>query len=401
MFPTIYHFVKDLTGIEIGFLQILNTFGFFVAISIAGAFITMSSEMRRRTILGQFSAVNVVVETGKAYPLSDYILNGVLAFVFGYKLLWLAISAGNGFVPQEHIFTSEGSLLLGFMTAIAVLAWRYRGDLKQRLPEPKRTETAQPADWHMGNITTIALVSGFAGAKVFHILENPAGLTLSNFITELFSTGGWTFYGGLICGAAGVLVYCSRKKLSLLRILDSGGPGMMLAYGIGRFGCHFSGDGDWGVANTAARPAGLGWLPDWAWSYTYPHNVLGGQSGGMTPAGMVPISNCQGDYCYELAVPVYPTPLYEALMGIGLFMILWTVLRKKSLAPGHLFAWYMVFAGIERFLIEGIREHGESLYRIGGLVFSQAQMISVVLMLCGGIWLLFSKKWLRTESSLA
>jgi hypothetical protein len=24
---------------------------------------------------------------------------------------------------------------------------------------------------------------------------------------------------------------------------------MMLSYGLGRFGCHFSGDGDWGIAN--------------------------------------------------------------------------------------------------------------------------------------------------------
>lgn len=398
MFPTIYHFFKDVFGLELGILQILNTFGFFVAISIAAAFWSMSAELRRRTGLGQFSEVTVKTVVGEPYKMSDYLLNGAFAFLFGYKVVYLMFNAGPGFVPQEHFFTSEGSWLWGIIVAAAVTGWRYRADLKQRLPEPRETVAQMPADWHMGNITTIALVSGFIGAKLFHILEDPAGLSLARIADEFFSTGGWTFYGGLICGAGGVLVYCYRKGLSLARMLDSGGPAMMLAYGIGRFGCHFSGDGDWGIANTAPRPAGLGWLPDWAWSYTYPHNVLGGQGVG-APSGMVPIEGCTGDYCYELAVPVYPTPLYEALMGIALFMILWKVLRHRPQSPGKMFAWYMVFAGVERFLIETIREHGSSLYKMGGMTFSQAQLISVLLMVGGALWLLAGHRILPSAAA--
>lgn len=386
MFPTLYHFVKDLFGIEIPALQILNTFGFFVALSIAGAFWAMATEMRRRTALGQFKSVEVKTITGVAYPLSDYLLNGVFAFVFGYKILYLMFPGEDHFVPQAHIFTAEGNLLYGLLAMLVVLGWRYYGDKKQRLPEPKIEIQTQSADWHMGNITTVALLSGFAGAKLFHILENPAGLSLAAIADAFFSTGGWTFFGGLVCGAAGVLIYCRQKGISLLRMLDAGGPAMMLSYGIGRFGCQFSGDGDWGVANTAANP--FSWLPDWAWSYTYPHNVLGGQTGGFTPDGMVPIPGCTGDYCFQLAVPVYPTPLYEALMGLCLFFVLWKLLRFKSYAPGKLFAWYMVFAGVERFMIEMIREHGDNLYRMGSVVFSQAQLISLILMLGGTIWLL-------------
>lgn len=373
-------------GIEIPALQILNTFGFFVALSIAGAFWAMASEMRRRTALGHFSPVEVKTITGAAYPLSDYIMNGVFAFIFGYKILFLMFPGEEKFVPQEHIFTSEGNFILGLITLLIVLGWRYYTDKKQRLPEPKVELQVQSAEWHMGNITTVALLSGFAGAKLFHILENPSGLSVSAIIDAFFSTGGWTFYGGLVCGAAGVLIYCKRKGIGLLRMLDAGGPAMMLSYGIGRFGCQFSGDGDWGIANTTPKP--FQWLPDWFWSYTYPHNVLGGQAGGYVPEGMVPMAGCEGDYCYQLAVPVYPTPLYEALAGLILFFVLWKVMRFKTQAPGKLFAWYMLFAGAERFLVESIREHGDSLYRMGGIIFSQAQMISVVLMLAGTLWLL-------------
>jgi prolipoprotein diacylglyceryltransferase len=383
VFPTLYHFLKDTLGIEIGALQILNTFGFFVALAIAGAFWSMSEEMKRRGALGQFKGVQVKTVVGAPFPISDYVLNGLLAFVFGYKVLYLLFNAGQGFSPQEHLFSYEGSWVLGLMCMGVVLGLRYRADVKQRLPEPIEKIESMGPEWHMGNITTVALISGFLGAKVFHILEDPKGLkSIEMILSNLFSTGGWTFYGGLICGAAGVLIYCRKKGLSLLRMLDSGGPAMMLAYGIGRFGCHFSGDGDWGIANTTARPSGLGWLPDWAWSYTYPHNVLGAQN-----TGVKAIAGCEGDFCYELAVPVYPTPLYEALMGLMLFFVLWKWIRTKVQAPGNVFAWYMVFAGAERFLIENIREHGESLYRAGGMVFSQAQLISLILLGVGLLWL--------------
>jgi prolipoprotein diacylglyceryltransferase len=43
----------------------------------------------------------------------------------------------------------------------------------------------------------------------------------------------------------------------------------------------------------------------------------------------------------------------------------------------------MMMAGAERMLIESIREHGISLYHVLGMEFSQAQMISLVLMILG------------------
>lgn len=388
MYPTLYHFLAETFGIHINALQIVNTFGLFVAFAIAGAFVAMQSEMRRRTALGLFKTETAKVTLGKPYPISDYVLNGVLAFVFGYKVIYLMTNSGDGFAPQDHLATSEGSFLWGILAAAVVLGSRYYSDKKQRLPEPKVEEKQVDASVHMGNITTIALLSGFWGAKFFHLIEDPENLSLNRIVTEFFTSGGWTFYGGLICGAAGVLIYCYRKKLSLLQMLDSGGPAMMLSYGIGRFGCHFSGDGDWGLSNLHPKP--FSWMPDWTWAYTYPHNVLGAED--FAPSGMVQIPGTTGPFNYELMVPVYPTPLYEALMALGLFFILWRVLRKRVTIPGNLFAWYMVFAGVERFAIEFIREHGSSVYKAGGLVFSQAQMISVILIVVGSIWLAWGGK---------
>lgn len=388
MFPTLYHFIHDVFGISLNFLQVVNTFGFFVALAIAGAFWAMQKEFARKTKEGKFPYSTITTIVGKPFALSDYIWNALLAFIFGFKVVYLGLNAGTGFSPQEHLATTEGNWIAGLLLALVVSALKYRADKKQQLPEPKSVESTVDASHFMGNITTVALLSGFLGAKVFHILEDLDHLTVKVFISDFFSSGGWTFYGGLICGAAGVLIYCKRKGLNLLHVLDAGGPAMMLSYGIGRFGCHFSGDGDWGLPNLHPKP--FSWLPDWAWSYTYPHNVLG--MGDYPPAEMIPIKGFTGDFSYELMTPVYPTPLYEALMGVGLFFILWRFLRKRNMLPGNMFACYLIFAGIERFVIESIREHGSSLYKMGNLVFSQAQMISVFLVLVGAIWLFWLSK---------
>jgi len=313
------------------------------------------------------------------------VLNAVMAFLFGYKILYLMIETGDGFSPQDHVFSTEGSWLFGVL-AMAFSVWRtWAADQKQRAQLPTETWVESGASAHMSNITTIALLSGFLGAKVFHLLETPSEIHWETFLMDLLTSGGWTFYGGLICGAAGVIWYAAKKGMHWRHVFDAGGPAMMLSYGLGRFGCHFSGDGDWGIANLKSNPG----LPDWAWAYKYPHNVLGKD---YASTGMEMIPGCSGEYCYQLAVPVYPTPLYEALMALGLFAILWFVLRKRNFAPFQFFSVYMVMAGLERMLIESIREHGVSLYRMMGMEFSQAQMISLALMLFGAMGFVWAGK---------
>ena len=93
---------------------------------------------------------------------------------------------------------------------------------------------------------------------------------------------------------------------------DVAAPGLMLSYGIGRIGCHLSGDGDWGIENVLSKP---NWFifPDWMWAYTYPHNVIGEG---------VHIEGCVGKHCSELIPPVFPTPFYEAVACFILFFVL-------------------------------------------------------------------------------
>jgi len=382
MYATLYDLIRDLTGLQLPFLKVVNMFGLLVALSVAAAYQVFQAEFKRRHLLGQFPSFTLISISGKPFSMADYAGSAVLGFIMGHKLLYLIIwpeAAGQD--PAGFLFSADGSLWLDLLVMGIVLGLKYREDLKQRLPEPMDEKNTIGPDYFMGNITGVALLFGFLGAKIFHILED-----WSNFLADpfdsIFSTGGWTFYGGLIGGGAAVLYYCRKKGLSMLRVLDVGAPGMMVSYAIGRLGCHLSGDGDWGIVNTAQPPS---WMPKWFWAYDYPNNVIG--------AG-VQIPGCEGAHCFQLEAPVFPTPLYEFLAGMLLFGILWT-LRKKLKAPGLLFAVYMIMAGVERWLVETIRVNTR--YEWAGLSFSQAQLISVLLILFGSLGAWWLTKRYRTE----
>jgi prolipoprotein diacylglyceryltransferase len=158
-------------------------------------------------------------------------------------------------------------------------------------------------------------------------------------------------------------------------------PGLILAYAVGRIGCQLAGDGCWGIVNTSPKPGWLGFLPNWMWSFKYPHNVI--------DEGLQ-ILNCSSPHCHVLAAPVFPTPFYETLIGLLIFGILWS-LRKKLRTPGFLFCLYLILNGIERFFIERIRIN--RVYDILGLHLTQAEGIAVLLVITGflGFWY-FSKK---------
>jgi len=381
VFATIYHFIYYLTGLQLPFLKVVNTFGFFVALSIGVAYWAIKKEFDRKSEIGIFPKVPVVSHQGKPMAKSEYVINGLMSFIFGYKILYLLLEASSspGFSPPEHVFTSEGNWWLG----LALLGWSawstWKKDQEQRRLPLVEDPVMMPAGALMGSVTMVALASGFLGAKLFHLVENwevfVRGLQEEGLLGMMMTQGGWTFYGGLICGGAGVLFYSKSQGLPWKSVLDAGGPGMMLSYGLGRFGCHFSGDGDWGIANLKPNPG----LPDWAWAYKYPNNVLGREAG----PDMEYIPGSLDEYAYQLSVPVYPTPLYEALMALVLFAVIWFWGRRQDWKPGRLFALYLIFAGLERFIIELIREHGDSLYTLGSMVFSQAQLISLVLVVVG------------------
>ncbi len=380
MYPNLYYAFKDLFGVEWKFLRFVNSFGFFVAIAFIICAIVLANELRRKSKQGLLQPTEMQVMVGQPASLLDIGLNFLLGFLLGYKIVALFILDNSATVdPQAFIFSSLGSWPAGIGLGL-LFAWlKWYEKNKQKLAKPeKRTVRIWPHD-RVGEITIMALVFGLLGAKLFDIFEN-WGDFLKHPSAYIFSAQGLTFYGGLICAALAIWWYAKKHKIGFWHLNDAMAPTMMLAYSLGRIGCQVSGDGDWGIENTTAKP--FSWLPDWMWSYTFPHNVneVGVKINGCTDA----------KYCNELPVGVYPTSFYEIVACFLLFLLIWS-LRKKFKIPGTLFAFYLILNGLERFFIEKIRVNTR--INFFGFQPTQAELISIVLFLTGVIiWVVLTRK---------
>jgi len=123
------------------------------------------------------------------------------------------------------------------------------------------------------------------------------------------------------------------------------------------------------------------WLPQWLLANNFKHNVI---DEGLT------LSGCAGTHCNVLPVAVFPTSFYEAITCILLFLLIWSV-RKHFKYPLHLFGFYLILNGIERFFIEKIRVNYK--YDWCFIHPTQAEIISAILVLAGiGIIIFYRKK---------
>ena len=368
MFPTVSHFLEYLFGINLPLP--FNTFGVFVALAFVAGYWAFTKELQRKEALGILHPIMKPVVIGKPATTSELIMNALFGFLIGYKLVYALLNYSL-FVSdaQSVLMSAKGNVIGGLLLATLFAYWDYKEKDKYKLDTPKETNVKIHPYQLMSNLIVWAAIWGFLGAKFFDNLEYWDDF-VQHPIERLLSFSGLTFYGGLICGGAAVLIIAKKNGIKPLHMLDVGGPGMMLAYAVGRIGCHLSGDGDWGIVNSNPKPSS--WLPDWLWSYTYPNNVVGEG---------IPISGCTGKFCNELAQGVYPTPIYEVIVCLILFAFLWSI-RHKIKAPGLMFGIYMILNGIERFCIELIRVNSK--YHVFGLSFTQAEMISTFLVI-GGI----------------
>jgi phosphatidylglycerol:prolipoprotein diacylglycerol transferase len=77
---------------------------------------------------------------------------------------------------------------------------------------------------------------------------------------------------------------------------------------------------------------------------------------------------------------VHPTQLYEIVAMLAVFMLLWRW-RRLDRPLGWLFGVYLIFAGVERFLVEFLRAKDDRF--LGG--FTVAQLTSLLVVAAGSI----------------
>ena len=207
-------------------------------------------------------------------------------------------------------------------------------------------ELGKPVDWAYEAIFA-ALIGGLVGSRVDYIIQNWDQVS-GDIFGNVFSGSGLVFFGGLIGGAIGVVLWARWRGFLGWTLFDTAAAPIAIGYAVGRVGCQVSGDGDYG------QPSDL------PWAMAYPH-------------GTVPTTQ-----------EVHPTPVYETFtMGL-VTLLLWNL--RDRLAPGMVFGLYLFLGGLERFLVEFIRRNDVV---FAGLTVPQ---LFSVAMMAGGATLLVTRR---------
>jgi phosphatidylglycerol:prolipoprotein diacylglycerol transferase len=220
---------------------------------------------------------------------------------------------------------------------------------------------------YAADVVAAAVIGGIIGAKLWYV-------ALTGDPGALFSRGGLVWYGGFIGGAVAVILNGWRLGVPLRWTMQLTAPALAAAYALGRVGCFLVND-DYG------RPTNL------PWGMKFPEGLPPSTAGNLkqlfgvpVPAGIDP----------STVLAVHPTQLYEVAAMLIAFAILWR-LRKSGRPVGWLFGLYLIFAGVERFLVEIVRAKDD---RFLG-PFTLAQLTSVIIAALG---VLLMARWSKGPS---
>lgn len=175
-----------------------------------------------------------------------------------------------------------------------------------------------------------------------------------NQLDQIFAiwNGGIAIYGGLISGALVMYVYSRHNLIEIWDFLDIAAPGVLIAQALGRWGNFFNQEA-YGRAVDQ-----LNYLP------AFIRNQM-----------MI-------DGSYRV-----PTFLYESMWNTLGFVLIMSTRHKGWFKQGEILCFYLIWYGLGRFVIEGMRT--DSLM-LGSLRVSQ--WLSVLLILLGvGLMLYFRK----------
>ncbi len=208
------------------------------------------------------------------------------------------------------------------------------------------------------NVIVLGVMSALVGARLYYVLFNWGYYGARP--SKIFAVweGGLAIHGGLLGGALATAIYTVRKKLPMLTYLDIMAPPLVLGQAIGRWGNFFN-------QEAFGTPTNLPWK-----LYIEPYH---------RPPHLA---------AFEF---FHPTFLYESLWNLGVFLVLYFLLRRRlQHTPGALSLCYLGLYSLGRFFVEGLR--------IDSLMLGPmraAQVVSLALMaisLFGVAWLLLLRR---------
>ena len=199
----------------------------------------------------------------------------------------------------------------------------------------------------------IAFPLAIVGARLYYVTFEWG--YYSQHLGEIFAiwNGGIAIYGGLLTGALVLYLFSRRRLIEPIDFLDIAAPSVMIAQSIGRWGNFFNQE----AYGTAVKS--LNYLPSFIRDQMY----------------------IDGSYRQ-------PTFLYESIWNLLGFLLILILRRKPQfLRQGEITAFYLIWYGFGRMIIEGMRT--DSLMFAGLRV---SQWLSMILILVGLAVILYQRR---------
>ena len=169
-------------------------------------------------------------------------------------------------------------------------------------------------------LVPIALI----GARLYYVIFNLDYYLSNPFDIIKIWEGGLAIHGGLLAGLVFLIYYTHKYNISTVRMLDIAVVSVIIGQAIGRWGNFFNGEAYGPVVS-------LGFLE----KLHLPTFIIDGML-------------IDGFYHH-------PTFLYESLWCLLGFIIMLILRSKKNLRLGQLTSFYLIWYGIERLIVEGLR----------------------------------------------
>ena len=199
----------------------------------------------------------------------------------------------------------------------------------------------------------IAFPLAILGARLYYVIFEWG--YYSQHLGEIFAiwNGGIAIYGGLLTGALVLYLFSRRRLIEPIDFLDIAAPSVMIAQSIGRWGNFFNQEA------YGAAVKSLNYLPSFIRDQMY----------------------IDGSYRQ-------PTFLYESSWNLLGFLLILILRRKPQfLRQGEITAFYLIWYGFGRMIIEGMRT--DSLMLLGIRV---SQWLSALLVLIGVVLVIWRRK---------
>ena len=214
------------------------------------------------------------------------------------------------------------------------------------------------------NLTFSTILFGIIGARLYYVIFNfPYYSKHPLEILEIWN-GGLAIHGGLLFGLISIISNCKKKRISVMRMLDIIVVGLILGQAIGRWGNFFNSEA-YGAITTLETLQSQG----------IPKFIIDGM--------------------YIMGEYRQPTFFYESIGCLFGFLAMIIIRFGKYLKRGNLTAFYLVWYGVLRFLVEGLRT--DSLM-LGSL--KMAQIVSLSFVLIGIIIFLINLKKSKGDENL-